>query len=385
MVNQSSKDLYEFKKALMKLSTKKGKSDDLVSIYVPPSMKPCDVLADISCEEESDNLKLAIEAINQRIGQCSEVPDNGMAVFAGMIPEGGYGCERMEVYVLEPLDEIDVYWHEWASEFFLDPLKAMADDEGAYGFVVLDRCEATIAYFDGESIIIMAHVLCEKSLKESANDFLMRVGGCMNEEFMPLIGDLKGIVIGGPCSAKVDFAHGSYLSEDLKSVVVAIEDVSYTNDFGIHEVVSKSAGVLSILEILHEKKLLQRFFREVGNTYSLAAYGDDEVIYDLSIGAVDTLLLSDDFDAVRKRMSCLGCGFEKEFSRKNHGEVEMRCPCCGELLSEVESFDLVDFFVKRAEEMGSDVEFISKETTEGMMLSGDFGGIAAILRYPVEC
>ena len=82
-------------------------------------------------------------------------------------------------------------------------------------------------------------------------------------------------------------------------------------------------------------------------------------------------------------MSCPDCGFEKEFSLK--AESEMRCPLCGETLSEVESFDLVDFFVERASEMGSDVEFISKETTEGMMLSTAFGGIAAILRYPVEC
>ena len=44
---------------------------------------------------------------------------------------------------------------------------------------------------------------------------------------------------------------------------------------------------------------------------------------------------------------------------------------------------LVDYFVERAEEMNTNVEFISTETEEGMQLLRAFGGIAAILRYNV--
>ena len=45
---------------------------------------------------------------------------------------------------------------------------------------------------------------------------------------------------------------------------------------------------------------------------------------------------------------------------------------------------LVDYFVERAEEMNTHVEFISTETEEGMQLLRAFGGIAAILRYRVK-
>ena len=41
-------------------------------------------------------------------------------------------------------------------------------------------------------------------------------------------------------------------------------------------------------------------------------------------------------------------------------------------------------FVEKAEEMNTDVEFISTETEEGMQLFRAFGGIGAILRYYVE-
>ena len=46
--------------------------------------------------------------------------------------------------------------------------------------------------------------------------------------------------------------------------------------------------------------------------------------------------------------------------------------------------DLADDFIEKAEEMNTDVEFISTETEEGMQLFRAFGGIAAILRYYVE-
>ena len=40
--------------------------------------------------------------------------------------------------------------------------------------------------------------------------------------------------------------------------------------------------------------------------------------------------------------------------------------------------DLADEFVERAEEMNTDVEFISTETEEGMQLFRAFGGIGAV-------
>ena len=55
-----------------------------------------------------------------------------------------------------------------------------------------------------------------------------------------------------------------------------------------------------------------------------------------------------------------------------------------ELLKEEDSVDLTDYFVEKAEEMSTNVEFISTETDEGMQLFRAFGGIAAILRYHVE-
>ena len=99
------------------------------------------------------------------------------------------------------------------------------------------------------------------------------------------------------------------------------------------------------------------------------------------------MLLSEDLTAMRKNFVCPNCGTSKEFTVKTQSEadkIEERCPNCNELLKEEESADLADYFVEKAEEMSTNVEFISTETDEGMQLFRAFGGIAAILRYHVE-
>ena len=102
------------------------------------------------------------------------------------------------------------------------------------------------------------------------------------------------------------------------------------------------------------------------------------------MGAVDTLLLSEDLVAIHKVLKCPACGETKELTVKNeaeHSKADYRCEKCNESLKEESSLDLIDDFVEKAEEMDTTVEFISSETEEGVQLLRAFGGIAAILRY----
>ena len=99
------------------------------------------------------------------------------------------------------------------------------------------------------------------------------------------------------------------------------------------------------------------------------------------------LLLSEDLTSMRKTFTCPSCGTQKEITVKTQAEadnLEERCPNCNEVLKEESSMDLAEEFVEKAEEMNTDVEFISTETEEGMQLFRAFGGIGAILRYYVE-
>ena len=412
MAEVSSKELYEFKKTLKELAEKKGRGTELVSVYIPPDKQLSDVgkhmrdelgqSANIKSKQTRKNVQSAIEVILQRIRLFKQPPENGLVLFVGMIPKGGPGTEKMETYVFEPPEPITTYWYQCNNVFFLEPLEYMIEERETYGLAVVDRKEATIATLKGKKVTILNHLTSgvpgkhkaggqsqrrfDRVIEDAAREFLKRIANHINEEFLPLKDDLKAVVIGGPGFTKNDLVDADYIQYEIKNKIIATVDTSYTGEFGIREVIEKSTDILDDLDVMHEKKIVQKFLKELIKDNGLYSYGEDEVRNNLVIGAVDTLLLSEDLSLIRKTFKCPTCGFEKEFTVKNQSEadsIKERCPNCNEIIKEDSSELLVDDFVEKAEEMNTGIEFISTETEEGMQLYRAFGGIAAILRYYV--
>ena len=409
MAKATSIELYEFKKTLKELSGKRGKGTELVSVYIPHDKQLSDVgkqmrdelgqSANIKSKSTRKNVQSAIEVILQRIRLFKQPPENGLVLFVGMIPKGGPGTEKMETYVFEPPEAITTYWYQCNNEFFLEPLEHMIEEHETYGLAVIDRKEATIATLKGKKVTILNHLTSgvpgkhkaggqsqrrfDRVIDLAAHEFKKRIGDHMNEDFLALE-ELKGVIIGGPGFTKEEFVKGDYLNYEIKDKIIATVDTSYTGEFGIREVIDKSADILNDLDVMHEKKIVQRFLKELIKEKGLASYGENEVRNSLIMGAVDTLLLSEDLVAIHKVLKCPACGETKELTVKNEAEyskADYRCEKCNESLKEESSLDLIDDFVEKAEEMDTTVEFISSETEEGMQLLRAFGGIAAILRY----
>ncbi|WP_295725798.1 peptide chain release factor aRF-1 [uncultured Methanobrevibacter sp.] len=407
MSEVSSKELYEFKKTLKELSQKRGRGTELVSVYIPPDKQLSDVgkhmrdelgqSANIKSKQTKKNVQSAIEVILQSIRLYKQPPENGLVLFVGMIPKGGPGTEKMEKYILEPPEPIVTYWYKCNNEFFLEPLEYMIEERDTYGLAVVDRKEATIATLKGKKINIVSHLTSgvpgkhkaggqsqrrfDRVIEDEAREFLKRIAKRINDEFLPLKDDLKAVVIGGPGFTKNDLVDADYIQYEIKDKIIATVDTSYTGEFGIREVINKSTDLLNELDVIHEKEIIQKFLGELRKDNGLYSYGEEEVRNNLIIGAVDTLLLSEDLSSMRKTFKCGSCGYETGITVKDQSEadaIEERCPECNEMLKE-ESSDFVDM----AEEMNSNVEFISTETEEGMQLYRAFGGIGAILRYYV--
>ena len=62
------------------------------------------------------------------------------------------------------------------------------------------------------------------------------------------------------------------------------------------------------------------------------------------------------------------------------------CPACeagGDAIQERSSHSIIDSLSQMAQESNSQVVYISVDTEEGSQLMQGFGGLAAILRYPM--
>ncbi len=174
--------------------------------------------------------------------------------------------------------------------------------------------------------------------EEAAHVFYQRIADIAKKEFFGKK-EIKGILIGGPGPTKQEFFEGDYLLTELKNKVFALKDLTYTDEFGLNELVEKSKEELAKESITKEKEILNKFFTMLAKEPEKVTYGLKETKKALEMGAVNTLLLSE--------------------SLENTEELE-----------------------ELAENSGAETEIISIETQEGVQFK-NLGEIGAILRFPV--
>jgi peptide chain release factor subunit 1 len=276
----------------------------------------------------------------------------------------------------------------------------MLAEKDVYGLVVIDWSEATIGVLRGKRIEVIKNLQSQVPSKHrmggqsarrferghdiAVHEWYKKIGELMTEAFLNRP-ELKGIIIGGPGYSKEEFATGEFLHHELKKKVLpTFLDTGYTDEYGLRELVEKSREILSGLDLMREKTLVQRLMEEIRKADGgLAAYGEDQVRNALRLGGVDTLLISEGLRKVRLKLRCANGDWEGEKTVDDAGELPT-CPKDGGPLTVLENRELIEDLTSLAAQMGSNVELISKDSEEGQLLLRAFGGIAAILRFRVS-
>jgi len=360
----SQKSRQRLKRLIEELEKYKGRHTELVSVYVPAGYDLIKIINHLQQEQNTaENIKSAstrknvIAALEKMISHLKlfmKTPPNGIAVFSGNVAERE-GETDIKVWSIEPPLPLSVRIYRCDKQFVLEPLKEMLEVKELFALVVMDRREADIALLKGKKIVPListhSHVPGKfktggqsahrfEQLRElAAKDFYKKVAEYMKEQLLGMT-NLKGILVGGPGPTKYEFVE--YITTELKNKILAIKDVSYTGEFGLHELVEKSQDILSEQEVIEEKKLMQRFFDLLAKKPGMISYGISEVEKDLNDGVVEILLLSE------------------ELPRETSERLE-----------------------KLAEDKKTEIMIISTETREGIQLK-ELGGVAAILRYEVH-
>lgn len=362
----TEKQRHELKKFIKELERHRGRHTELVSVYVPQEYDLTKIINHLEEEKgTATNIKStstrknvidALEKMVQHLRIYKRTPENGLAAFAGNVSERE-GGQDFRVWSIEPPIPLKTRIYRCDKEFVLDLLRDMLETKEVYGLVVVDRRDANVAYLKGKTIISLLKTHSEvpgktkaggqsaprfERLREGAKiEHFKKVAEYLKEQFLGNK-NIKGIIVGGPGPTKYDFIDSGYITADVRNKIIAIKDLSYTGDFGLQELVNKSEDVLAKEGIMEEKKDMGRFFEMLATKPNMASYGVDEVMKNLQMGAVDTLLLSEDLD-------------EKK----------------------------IEEFEDQAKLVGTTVKIISTETSEGVQLR-DIGKVAAILRYEIR-
>ncbi|MFP4546411.1 MAG: peptide chain release factor aRF-1, partial [Methanomassiliicoccales archaeon] len=269
---------YDFKRALEEIKDLKGRGTELISVYVPPDRQISDVTQYLRNEySESTNIKSkstrknvtsAIESILSRLKSFKRPPENGVIFFVGEVPAGG-DQTKMVQYVLEPPEPITTFIYRCDSEFFVEPLWEMLADKKSYGLIVIDRSEATIGVLRGKRVYTLKNIPSlvpskhgkggqsaqrfERLIEIAAHEFFVKVADLANDSFLEEE-DLQGVLIGGPGPTKEQFMDEGLLHHELQKKIIDTFDTSYTDEYGLKELMEKAKDTLQDLDLMKEKR-----------------------------------------------------------------------------------------------------------------------------------
>lgn len=410
--------VFRTKKLLDRLRSKKGFHTELVSLYIPHDRKISDVTNYLKNEiSESQNIKSkltrknVLDSISSLLGQLRnirEVPENGLIMFSGAIPQNDTpGTEKNEIYIIEPPEKTTTFRYHCASEFLLWPLEELLEEKDTYGLIVVGRKESAVGYVRGSHLEIVRDFTSgihgkhraggqsqrryERLIEEGEKRFYRRISEEINQIFLNM-DDLHGIFIGGPGQSKEKFVDDEALDYRLREKIMDVVDLGYGGSEGIRALLERVKDKIENVKYVKENKIMQSFMKEISNDSGLAAYGYEEVKKGLEMGAVETLIMSENLSIYEAKLQCENCSYS-EIKKVEESEIEdlddqMQNEMCPECKSNTFGFlgvqSVVESFGEIASNMGTEVHIISSETELGESLYSTFGGVVGILRFKIS-
>jgi peptide chain release factor subunit 1 len=216
--------------------------------------------------------------------------------------------------------------------------------------------------------------------EDALNEFFKKVAALAAESLLKEK-NLVGVIIGGPGPTKETFFKKKYLNYQLQNKVLGVKDIGYTGPEGLDELIQRSQDLLKEAAIAKERDLMAKFYGELkaeGNV----AYGYTETDKAVDAGAVEILMISEEFNWVHVKLRCAD-GHEKHEDLPKTLAAVQKCEIDGKTMEVVEEKDLADEMIEKAARVGAKVEYISTSTPEGRQFK-ELGGIAAFLRYKLK-
>lgn len=288
----------------------------------------------IKSKQTRQRVQSALRRIRSTV---DHVPENGLLVFSG----------NDDITVIEPPFPVQENIYHCDSSFYLDGLLSPLDGP-AVGVLVTDRTRATLGRIQGDQVIedttIDSNVRSkhgmggqsqqrfERSIEEEYHEHLKKAGQLVDRLDRD---ELEGLIVAGPGYAKKDLIDRDLLPHDV--TVLATTRTGYAGPQGLREVPQRIPALLAELGLGEKKQAFQRFLKQL-KTDEAVAYGREQVEHALELKAVDSLLITED-----------------------HAELADLC-----------------------EQQGGESHVFWGETEEGERLSNVFGGVAAVLRWPVR-
>lgn len=390
-------------KHLMKfLNNAKGNGTSMITLIIPAGSQismPTKMLVDeygtaqnIKSRVNKLSVLSAITSAQQRLKLYRFIPKNGLCIFCGtcMIEEK----EKKYTLDFEPFKPINKSLYMCDNRFHTEPLMELLDDDTKYGFIVMDGHKTLYGVVTGNHRTTLQTISVDLPQKhnkggqsanryarlcqESRHNYVTKAAEFATHHFIsnnkP---NVSGLILAGSADFKDKLYKSDLFDPRLKKVVLKLVDVCYSGENGFNQAIELSKECLQNVKYIIEKNLLEKFYTHIAKDTGLVCYGIRDVEYALESGAVDTLILWEDLPLTRYEYIIKGDGDSDTTERHGYGENEIDGDITDKKL-------YTEWISENYARYGCQLEFISDNSTEGSQFCKGFGGIGAILRFPVE-
>lgn len=363
-------EIFRMKKLLKGLRESRGNGTSMISLIIPPKDQIHRISRMLTDEYgTASNIKSrvnrlsvlgAITSAQNKLKTYKETPTNGLGIFVGTVLND-QNKERKISVGIEPIKPVNTSLYMCDSKFHVDDLLALFEDEFKYGVVVIDGQTTLFASLQGnvKTILQQIHVDLPKKHGRGGQSsvrfarlrvekrfaYIKKVSEIISNLFLTNnVMNVEGIILAGQSDLKNELAR--ILDQRIK--VIKTVDTNYGAESGLNQAIELCEDVLKDVKLSKEKKILQDFFNEINLDTGKYCFTIKETMYCLELGAVETLIVWENF-------------------------AEMR---------DEEPF--VDWIAENYKNYGCTLVFVSDKSSEGTQYVDGFGGIGGILRYKVE-
>jgi peptide chain release factor subunit 1 len=207
--------------------------------------------------------------------------------------------------VLEPPSPVQAMIYRCSSSFVTEPLQDMIESKESYGYILVDRHDATIVRVKGSQVDILyerdsrihrkhrqggqSSVRFARLIDEEETKFFRKVAKAADE----LLETCLGIFVAGPGMSKERFLKQGQIPVRTRDRILDVLDISDASRDGVAEAIERSQDKLAETEFQRERAAVKSFLAVLGKN-GPATYGNDEVVNALQRRQVSTLLVAAD-------------------------------------------------------------------------------------------
>lgn len=399
-------EIWKIQRMIKNLAEARGNGTSMISLVMPPTEDVAKINHMLTNEfGTASNIKSrvnrlsvlsAIKSTQERIKLYNKMPVNGLVIYCGTILIEN-NKEKKVTIDFEPFKPNNKFLYLCDNRFHTEPLNELLTSDEKYGFIIIDGNGTLFGRLSGSNKEIIQQLAVELPKKhgrggqsamrfarlrlEKRHNYLVKIAELSVKHFITDDKiNVSALIVAGSAEFKQQLTTKDFLDPRLQNKIISVLDIAYGGNKGFEQAIELSQDSLGNLKFIQEKKLLQNYMEEINQDTGKYCFSIKDTIYALESGAVDKLLCFQDLDIYRIKVKNISLNEEEmkylKEEEKNNLDLNLY-----EILEE-ELF--VDWLAQNYNTFGCELYYISDYTTEGSQFCKGFGGIGAILRYPIE-